>query len=98
MSSFDTGFLIDRNSGWAVNPTTRCIVVPTLTADFQRVAELHGLHGDHLLRRRNPKTERYANVPQLADTDLYHVAKLEHELDHLQKHLSTSYGSLIHLI
>ncbi len=83
--------------GWVVRPETRC--VESLLGDdvLPEIAELHAAHGAKLFRRRNMSyAKKLEMIPVLDDSQLMACAKLEHELDHIQRHCSSSYGFLIH--
>jgi len=84
---------------WGVNPTTRCINVISDEDTLQNILKLHFHFGSKLLRRQNPQqAEVLYDVPSLGENEIFTALKLEHELDHLQRHLSTSYGFLNHII
>jgi len=96
---FACGFLTDDVESWEVNPTTRCVVAPTANRDVIEVSKLHASHGDRLFKRLNPEFgKKYTDVPELTNSQLKIAIKLEHELDHLQRHLATGYGYLFHAI
>lgn len=94
--SFRSQFLSRVGGAWEVDPTTRCVTVPVAVPELVHIAELHALHGSNLLRRANPQAT--VNAPRLDSAALQLAAKLEHELDHLQRHLATGYGFIYHLI
>jgi hypothetical protein len=82
---------------WVVRPESRCVESPIGDELLPAVAELHAAYGAALFRRRNQSYARQLeHVPELADDDLLACAKLEHELDHIQRNCATSYGFLIH--
>ena len=84
---------------WGLHPATRCLMAGAEEGIVSRIASLHSKHGANLLKVRNPKFgEQLQNVPMLSPDELLVASKMEHEIDHLQRHLATSYGLVMHLI
>lgn len=83
--------------GWEVRPATRFLSTPIGDEDLVRLAKLHSRYGEALFKKRNPSRRGdFPEVPALSSHDLATCMKFEHELDHLQRHASTSLGFLLH--
>ena len=93
---FRGGFLAGPSTTWEMDPTTRCVTSPHPVPRLATIAPLHAEHGGNLFRVF--QRDDLVGVPRLPVDDLVLVAKLEHELDHMQRHLATSYGLVYHLI
>jgi hypothetical protein len=84
---------------WCVHPGTRCLTAVCDEGVVSRLGALHSEFGVNLVKRRHPRFQpKLQKVPELTNKEILSVLKLEHEMDHLQKHLATSYGNVMHLI
>ena len=84
---------------WSVHPATRCVTSPSGDKLLEHIGPLHSANGALLFRRKNEKYRKsMAIIPDLDASELQGCAKLEHELDHIQKFCGTSYGFLVHAL
>ena len=85
---------------WGVNVSNRCLSVPRQAELTEELIQLHSQYGKLLLLSQNPSkvTKISPVVPPLSKQHLQIIAKLEHEIDHLRRHLGSSFGFLYHSI